>query len=101
MSTQKSHTNTAFTETTTVTIQPNLDAAAAKAAGRDKGLNGCTTVVVVGPDFDIKGYRCGGSCGWFDRLLGRTCKTVERGNSSGGVDVACTCTGGWWDTIFA
>ena len=67
----------------------------------------CTLIVVYGPSGDIDNpvtildIRCGGKCGLFDRFLGRSCNRGNIGTSSGEVHVACTCRGGWFDSIFA
>jgi hypothetical protein len=61
--------------------------------------SGCSLVVVVslpGPKVD---RGCGGSCGFWDRFLGRSCKMVGS-TEPGGLEIYCTCSGGWFDRIF-
>lgn len=58
---------------------------------------GCSLVEIQGPD-GVR-FECGGSCGIFDRFLGRSCTKVSQ-STDAGVQVFCTCSGGWFDTIF-
>lgn len=67
---------------------------------RQKGSGNCSLEVVVGPGPTIIRYGCTGGCGVWDRFLGRSCQKGTAGTSDGGVALACTCRGGWWDSIF-
>ena len=66
---------------------------------RQIGPKGCSLVIVTTGDGIYNSF-CGGKCSLWDRFLGRACQRGNRGASDGGVDVACTCRGGWWDSIF-
>jgi hypothetical protein len=61
------------------------------------GAGGCTLVQINGPDGTS--FECRGGCGFVDRFLGRSCGKVVQ-NAGGGVQVFCTCSGGWWDSIW-
>lgn len=59
---------------------------------------GCTLVVVVTPGGGGTSG-CGGSCGIWDRFLGRSCVMVGS-TTPGGLETSCICTGGWFERIF-
>ena len=59
---------------------------------------GCGLVQINGPD-GVR-FECRGSCGFIDSILGRSCGKVVQ-NAGGGVQVFCTCSGGWWDSLWA
>jgi hypothetical protein len=59
--------------------------------------SGCSLVVVVTPGGSND--RCGGSCGFWDGLLGRSCQMVGS-TTPEGLETSCICTGGWFDRIF-
>jgi hypothetical protein len=61
--------------------------------------SGCGLVVVVsllGPTTDRS---CGGSCGIWDRFLGRSCQMVGS-TTPDGLEISCICTGCWFNNIF-
>jgi hypothetical protein len=62
------------------------------------GTGGCTMVKIDTPTGTR--FECRGSCGLFDSFLGRSCGKVVQ-NAGGGVQVFCTCSGGWWDQIWS
>jgi hypothetical protein len=64
---------------------------------KGSGPGGCGLVQINGPDGVT--FECSGSCGFVDSFLGRSCVKVVQ-NEGGGVQVFCTCSGGWWDSIF-
>ena len=61
------------------------------------GGGGCGLVQINGPD-GVR-FECRGSCGFINTVLGRSCAKVVQ-NAGDGVQVFCTCSGGWWDRIF-
>lgn len=61
--------------------------------------SGCGLVVVVGLPGPTTNRSCGGSCGIWDRFLGRSCKMVGSA-TDGGLEISCICTGGWFNNIF-
>jgi len=60
------------------------------------GVGGCGLIEIGGSD-GVR-FECRGSCGFIDRFLGRSCNKVVQ-NAGGGVQVFCTCSGGWWDRL--
>ena len=60
------------------------------------GSGGCGLVEISGPD-GVR-FECRGSCGVWNRFLGRSCNKVVQ-NAEGGVQVFCHCSGGWWDRL--
>ena len=64
---------------------------------KGSGAFGCTLVEIQGPDG--VSFECRGSCGLINRFLGRSCGKVSQ-TTGGGVQVSCTCGGGWWDSIW-
>jgi hypothetical protein len=61
------------------------------------GPGGCGLVEIDGPD-GIR-FECRGSCGFINTILGRSCGKVVQ-NAGDGVQVFCSCSGGWFDRIF-
>ena len=49
---------------------------------------------------DFTGTSCIGSCGGWDRFLGRSCTKVQRSLPNGGFGFSCQCQGGWWDNLW-
>lgn len=67
---------------------------------KPKGPTHCSPVFIVYPGGIIK-VVCGGSCGFVDRFLGRSCNRRVTGNPDGSdMSVSCSCEGGWFDRIF-
>jgi hypothetical protein len=64
---------------------------------KGSGPGGCTLVEHDGPDGVT--FSCAGGCGFLDGLLGRSCNKVSK-TVGGGVQVYCSCSGGWFDSIF-
>jgi len=67
---------------------------------KPKHPSGCSLVVVVrlpGPTIDRS---CGGSCGFWGPFLGRSCGMVGS-TTSGGLEISCVCSGGWFDRLFS
>lgn len=60
------------------------------------GAGGCTLVQISGPG-GVR-FECRGSCGLWDKFLGRSCGKIVQ-NAGGGVQVFCACSGGWWDSL--
>ncbi len=83
-------------------LMATIEEAKTQSIARQKGQQqpgGCTLVVIVrlpGPTID---QSCGGSCGFIDRLLGRSCQMVGS-TTPGGLETTCMCSGGWFDRIF-
>ena len=83
-------------------LMATVEEANTQSIARQKGNQspgGCTLVVIVrlpGPTID---QSCGGSCGFIDRFLGRSCQMVGS-TTPGGLETSCICTGGWFNSIF-
>jgi hypothetical protein len=80
--------------------QLEAEAAQSGTIARQKGTSpsGCTLVVVVKPGGGGSSG-CGGSCGFLDRIFGRSCQMA--GATTGeGVETYCSCSGGWFDKLF-
>jgi hypothetical protein len=60
------------------------------------GPGGCTLVEISGSGGTR--FECRGGCGFVDRFFGRSCTKVVQ-NAGGGVQVFCTCSGGWFDRL--
>lgn len=60
------------------------------------GFGGCGLVEIQGPG-GVR-FECGGSCGFVNRFLGRSCNKVSR-TTDAGVEIFCTCSGGWFDNL--
>jgi hypothetical protein len=69
-------------------------------AARQIGSGGCGGSIIFGPDGDIVAFRCSGSCGFIDRILGRSCSAASSSNPGGGSELYCSCSGGWFDRLF-
>ena len=80
-------------------IKRDLEAGKAVPLPKRPELGNCTLQALFGPDGNFNGYNCTGRCGFFDRFFGRSCQKVTRGTPDGGVAVACTCVGGWFDRL--
>jgi len=78
----------------------SLEKLRAGAALRQKPVGGsgggCGLVEIQGPG-GVR-FECGGSCGFINRFLGRSCTKVSR-TTDAGVEIFCTCSGGWFDGL--
>jgi hypothetical protein len=81
-------------------LMAEIEAAKTQVIARPKGgvtPTGCTLVVVVEPGGGGSSG-CGGSCGIWDRFLGRNCQMVGS-TTPDGLETYCICTGGWFNSI--
>lgn len=58
---------------------------------------GCTRIFTVslGPDGPILNEDCGGDCGFWDMLLGRSCGMAGE-TTAEGLQTHCVCSGSWF-----